>query len=373
MKIVLVHDAHYAENGGAVATRRLEEGLKKRGHKVLVVATDVKGEGYYAVKGKNPACFGDSLTKMNFLFGVPEKDVLREAFADADIIQIQLPFYLGYGAAKMARAMHKPFFAGCHVQARNVNAAMGKDSKLLDVILSVVFNFFLFKRVPFVHCPSRFCAELLKKDGVKCRLEVISNGIPGDYTPRKFARPEWFGDNFVLMSMGRHAPEKRQLLLVEGVKRSKYADKITLLLCGRGQMSEQLIAEGAKLPNPPLVRFVTQEEKLQYLNTADLFVHTSLVDLESLACLEAVGCGLPCLIGNSPHSAASQFALDQRFSFEYNNVDNLAEKINYWYENRGQLPDIRKQVSAMAEPYRFEKCLDQMEDLYREIIRVNGT
>ncbi|MCX6993875.1 MAG: glycosyltransferase [Kiritimatiellaeota bacterium] len=372
MKIVLVTDSYNGENGGCVATRRLAEGLKKRGHKVSIVSTDANGEGDYAVRGSCPSFMKESLEKMQFLFGIPEKDVLRKAFADADIIQIQLPFYLGYGAAKMARAMHKPFFAGFHVQSRNVVAAAGKDSKLLDAILSEIFKFFLFKRVPVIQCPSRFAANLLKKGGIKCRLEVVSNGIPEDYTPRKYARPEWFGDNLVLMSMGRHAPEKRQRLLIEGVKRSKYANKINLLLCGRGEMSEKLIAEGAQLPVPPLVRFVTQEEKLQYLNTADLFVHASLVDLESLACLEAIGCGLPCLVGNSPHSAAPQFALDDRFSFEYDNVDHLAEKINYWYENRGQLLKIREQVAAMAEQYRFKKCMDQMEQLYRETIRANN-
>ncbi|MEI6614671.1 MAG: glycosyltransferase [Chrysiogenales bacterium] len=369
MKIVLVTDSHNAENGGAVAGRRLSEGLRKRGHKVSIVATDVKDEGDYKVKGSNPSFFGDSLTKMQFLFGIPEKDVLRKAFTDADIIQIQLPFYLGYGAAKMARSMNKCFIAGHHVQAHNVVAAAGKDSKILDRIASVIFNFFLFKRVPVIQCPSRFGAELLKKDGVKCRLEVVSNGIPTEYAPRKFARPEWFGDNFVIMSMGRHVPEKRQLLLIEGVKLSKYAGKINLLLCGQGQMSEQLIAAGAQLPIPPLVKFVTQEEKLQYLNTADLFVHASLVDLESLACLEAVGCGLPCLIANSPHSAASQFSLDHRFSFKYDNADDLAAKIDYWFENRGQLLNIREQVAAMAEQYRFEKCMDKMEKLYRETIQ----
>ncbi|MBU0715167.1 MAG: glycosyltransferase [Verrucomicrobia bacterium] len=369
MKIVLVTDSYNGENGGCVATRRLAEGLKKRGHKVSIVATDVNGEGNYMVKGKCPSFMKESLEKMQFLFGVPEKDVLRKAFADADIIQIQLPFYLGYGAAKMARAMNKCFIAGYHVQAHNVVSAAGKDSKILDLILSEIFKFFLFKRVPVIQCPSRFAADLLRKDRIKCRLEVVSNGIPEDYTPRKSARPEWFGDNFVLMSLGRHAPEKRQLLLIEGVKRSKYADKINLLLCGRGEMSEKLIAEGAQLPVPPLVRFVTQEEKLQYLNTADLFIHASVVDLESLACLEAVGCGLPCLVGNSPHSAASQFSLDHRFSFEHDNADHLAEKINYWYENRSQLLNIREQVKVMAEQYRFEKCMDKMEKLYRETIR----
>ena len=377
MKIVFVHDAYYGGNGGCVATRRLAEGLKKRGHTVSIVSTSIgcpknNGQGFYAVKGKNPSCFGDSLTKMQFLMGIPEKAVLRQAFADADIIQIQLPFYLGYGAAKMARSMKKCFIAGHHVQPHNVAAAMGKDSKIVDVILSAIFNFFLFKRASVIQCPSRFAADLLKKCGVKCRLEVVSNGIPEEYTPRTYTRPEWFGDNFVLMSLGRHAPDKRQLLLIEGVKRSKYANRIKLLLCGRGEMSEQLIAAGAQLPVPPMVRYVTQEEMFQYLNTADLFVHASIVDLESLACLEAIGCGLPCLVVNSPHSAVSQFSLDQRFSFGCDNAVDLAAKIDYWYENRGQLPGIKEKVTAMAEQYRMAKCLDRMEELYRETIHIHA-
>jgi len=370
MKIVLVIDAYNAGNGGSVATKRLAEGLRKRGHMVSIVSTGADGKDFYAVKGSCPSLMKESLEKMQFLFGIPEKPVLRKAFADADIIQIQLPFYLAYGAARMASAMNKPVIAGFHVQPHNVIAAMGKESKFLDRILFEVFKFFLFNRVPLIQCPSRFAADLLKKAGIKCRLEVVSNGIPEDYTPRACARPELFADNFVIMSLGRHALEKRQLLMIEGVKRSKYAGKIKLLLCGKGEMSERLTAEGAQLPVSPLVRYVTKEEKLQYLNTADLFLHASIVDLESLACLEAIGCGLPCLVGNSPHSAATQFSLDQRFSFEHDNADHLAEKIDYWYENRGQLRNIRGQVAAMAEQYRFEKCMDKMEKLYREAAHI---
>ena len=371
MKIALVTDSYYGENGACITTVRLAKELRKRGHRVSVVSTDANGEGFYMVKGKRPFFMKESLKKMEFFFGIPEKAVLRKAFTDADIIHIQYPFYLGYGAAKMARSMHKPVIAGFHVQPHNLTSAMGKESKLLERILFEFFKFFLFKRVPIIQCPSRFAADLLKKGRIKCRLEVVSNGIPDEYIPRKYARPEWFGDNFVLMSLGHHVLGKRPLLMIEGVKRSKYAGKIKLLLCGKGVLSEQLIAAGAQLPVPPLVRFVTQEEKLQYLNTADLFIHASAAELESLACLEAIGCGLPCLVGNSPHSAASQFALNHRFSFEHDNAGHLAEKINYWFENRDQLLKIREQVKAMAEQYRFAKCIDKMENLYRETIRAS--
>jgi len=372
MNIVVVTDAYTCENGAGVTTRRLVEELRKRGNRVAIVSTGTGGKDFYPIKGTYLPFMKESLKSMEFLFGIPKKAVLRKAFADADIIQIQFPFYLAYGAAKMARAMHKPVIAGFHVQPSNLTSAAGKENKLAERILFGFFKFFLFNRVPVIQCPSRFAADFLRKGGIKCRVEVVSNGIPDEYSPRKYARPELFGDNFVLMSLGHHVIGKRPLLMIEGVKRSKYADKIQLLLCGRGILSEQLIAAGAQLPIPPLVRFVTQEEKLQYLNTADLFIHASAAELESLACLEAIGCGLPCLIGNSPHSAASQFALDQRFIFEHDNPDHLAKKIDFWFENRDQLPNIREQVKAMAEQYRFNKCIDKMENLYRAAIQIHN-
>jgi glycosyltransferase involved in cell wall biosynthesis len=246
---------------------------------------------------------------------------------------------------------------------------MGKESAVMEKVLTWVFNFFLLNRAPIIQCPSQFAADLLKK--TKCRqpTRVISNGIPADYVPKAYPRPEFFGDNLVLMNVGRHALEKRQSLLIEGVKRSKYASKIKLLLCGKGELTEKLVSMGSELPVSPMIRYVTHEEKLQYFNTADLYIHGSVVELESLACLEAIGCGLPCLIGDSPHSAASQFALDPRFIFKFDDADNLADKINYWYENRAELAILRDQVLRMAEKYRFERCLDKFEALYREAQR----
>ena len=366
MKIVMVIDTYNDGNGGCVATKRLVEGLRARGHRISIVSTCAGDESSFLVKGTYLPFMRESLEKMQFLFGIPQKKVLREAFADADIVQIQFPFYLGYGAAKVALAMKRKVIGGFHVQPRNVIAAMGNESAFLEKLLGWFFNFFLFKRVPVIQCPSQFAADLLRKGGCKRPTRVVSNGIPPEFVAQEHARPESFGDNLVLMSLGRHALEKRQSLLIEGVKRCKYAHKIKLLLCGKGELSELLIKQGSQLPNPPMVRYVTQEEKLQYLNTADLFVHGSVVDLESLACLEAIGCGLPCLIGDSPYSAAPQFALDPRFVFKFDNADNLAEKINYWFEHRTELASLRAQVLTMAEPYRFERCLDKMEALYRE-------
>jgi glycosyltransferase involved in cell wall biosynthesis len=373
LRIAIVIDAFTEGNGGGVATVRLAQGLAKRGHVITIISPlSVQKERFFQVKGFCLPGMKESFKNMDFSLGMPDKAVLRKAFADVDLVQIQYPLWLANGAAKVAKAMKKTVIGAFHVQPQNLLGCMGKESRFIDFLIYKLYNFLLFNHVPFVHCPSRLAAELLLKNGYKGALRVVSNGIPVDYVPSERARPDWFGDKLVILNVGRHAIEKRQALLIEAVKRSKYADKIQLLLCGKGPEKNKLDVMGAELPVTPFTEYISQEEKLTYLNTADLFILASLVELESLACLEAIGCGLPCLVSDSPDSAASQFALDDRFIFKVDDADSLAGKINYWYENRVQLRALRGKVLAMAENYRFEKSLDKMEALYAEAIRANS-
>ena len=271
-------------------------------------------------------------------------------------------------AVKVARKMGIPVIGAAHVQPQNVIAAMGIENPLMEKMFYTFFNFCLYKQVDILHCPSQFAADLFRDHGSKADMKVISNGIPEAYSPSAYDRPEWFGDKFVILNIGRHAMEKRQELLIESVLKSKYKDNIQLLLCGKGENSDILREKGRQLPVEPLIRYISMDEKLHYLNTADLYLHGSVVELESLSCLEAIGCGLPCLIGNSPYSAAKQFALDDRFIFEMDKADSIAEKIDYLYENRTMLKSMKKKVLEMAEEYRFDKCVDRMEELYSEVL-----
>jgi 1,2-diacylglycerol 3-alpha-glucosyltransferase len=285
------------------------EELKARGHRISVVTTgEHEDDGFHEVPGFIPLGVKESVENMEFLFGRGKKGMYREAFEGADLVQVQFPFVMARNAVKVAKKMGVPVIGAFHVQPQNIIAAMGKESALLEKILFALFNFFLFNQVDAIHCPSVFAAEMLRNHGSKAHLRVISNGIPRNYFPHEFPRPGWFGDRFVLMNIGRHALEKRQELLIEGVLRSRHKDNIQLVLCGRGEDTEKLRKRGEALPVKPFIDYVSQEDKLTYLNTADLYVQPSVVELESLSCLEAIGCGLPCLVGDSPYSAAPQYA-----------------------------------------------------------------
>ncbi len=371
MKLVFVIDTWNEGNGGVVATKRLAEELRNRGHEIVVVATGShQGENFefHEIPGYYLPTVRESLENMGMLFGKAKRKILEKAFKGADLVQIQFPFFMSRRTAKIAREMNIPVLGACHVQPQNVISAMGKESSLMEKMFHALFNFCLFKQVEVLHCPSRFAADLVTEHGSKAFCQVVSNGIPREYVPQKMKRPSWFGDKFVISNIGRHALEKRQDLLIEGVLRSKYKNKIQLLLCGKGENSEKLREKGKKLPVKPLIEYVSQEDKLLYLNTSDLYLHASVVELESLSCLEAIGCGLPCLIGNSPYSAAPQFALDRRFLFEMDNADDLASLIDYWYENRDELKNLKKKALQMAKNYRMDTCIDAMETLYEDII-----
>jgi 1,2-diacylglycerol 3-alpha-glucosyltransferase len=372
--IAIAIDTYNDANGGTIATKRLVNELKKRGHRVTIIAAiheNPDDADFYRIPGFVLPGTEDSLENMKFLFGRNDKKVFLEAMKDADIVQVQFPFLMAKGSVKAAKKLGKPVVGAFHVQPQNIMAAMSKTSKIMERTLWFFFKYFLLKRVKTMTCPSRFAADLLKSEGIKASITPISNGIPVEYVPMDFERPEWFGDKLVLLNIGRHAYEKRQMLLIEGVKRSKYADKIQLILAGRGERTEEMKELGKDLPVEPFINYISPTEKLQYLNTADLFVHGSIVELESLSCSEAIGCGLPCLISNSRYSAAPQFALDKRFLFESDNPDDLAEKLNFWYENREELRSkkLKEQILNMAEQYRFEKAVSDYEAFVTRVIK----
>ncbi len=373
MHIVIAIDSYNDANGGTIATKRLVNELRIRGHKISIISAihdDASDPDYYQIPGFVLPGAEESLENMKFLIGKNDKKVYEKAMKDADIVQVQFPFLMARGAVKSAKRLGKPVVAAFHVQPQNIMAALGKTSKHFENFLWFTFKYFLFNRVDTIISPSKFASKLLKSRGVEATHKSISNGIPREYVLNGHTRPSLFGDKLVLINIGRHADEKRQLVLIEGVKRSKYRDEILLVLAGRGERTEDLIAAGKELPVKPLIEYISYNDKLRYLNTADLYVHASIVELESLSTSEAIGCGLPCLISDSKYSAASQFAIDDRFLFSSDDADSLAKKIDYWYENREELrsDELKKKVLAEAEHYRFDKAVDEYEAFIKEVV-----
>ena len=87
-------------------------------------------------------------------------------------------------------------------------------------------------------------------------------------------------------------------MLIKAVAKSKYKDKIHLILAGEGPKRRHYKKLVKKNGIDCEMRFFDHDELKEVLNAADLYVHTAYVELESIACLEAIVTGLVPIISS---------------------------------------------------------------------------
>jgi glycosyltransferase involved in cell wall biosynthesis len=227
---------------------------------------------------------------------------------------------------------------------------------------------YIYNQSELVICPSKFAQDELKRYGLTSPSVVISNGILPLYKPLNSQRnPEWAG-KFIILSVGRFAPEKGHKMIMNAINHSRHRNQIQLILIGEGPRKEKLQAYGDDLPNKPVFLTLQAEELIYYYNIADLYVHAASIEIEGMTILEAMGCGLPLLVSDSPKSAARQFALDQRSLFNCSEISDLVDKIDYWVENPDNLKEARKLYQENALKYRIETSYHKLVEQYLKVV-----
>ena len=371
MKILIVIDQYDgANNGTTISARRFVANLKKRGHEVRVISTGKEEEGKYSVdKIKLVPIVNKIVTSQGMEFAKADEEKLREAIKWAEVVHFYMPFWLSIKGMKIAKEMNKPMTAAFHVQPENItySIGLGKKEKVNDTIYTL-FKKVFFDEFNHIHCPSQFIADELKKHGYKAKLHVISNGIEPDWVYKKSEKPEELKDKIVLTMVGRLSGEKRQDVLIEAVKQTKYADKIQLIFAGKGPKQKSYEKLRETLKNKPIFKFCKKEQLQEILAYTDLYIHTSDAEIEAISCIEAIATGLVPLIAKSDKSATSQFALDERSTFEAGNSKQLAEKIEYWLDNKKEREKMEKEYAKNAQKYSIEKSMEQIKEMFREEI-----
>lgn len=375
MNITIISDVCLLENNGtAVTAGRLIENLKKRGHKVTVVSPLKDDEEVYvALKTINFFIFNKYVLKNGIILAKPDKAVLADAIKDADVVHFMLPFAAATAAVKVARKYNKAVTGGFHCQAQNVTAHLKlKDCALANKIVYKRFLRKIYRYTDIVHCPSPFIANEIKSHGYNMPIRVISNGVDNIYRINGAQKPDEYKDRFCVLFIGRLSAEKRHDLLIDAVKKSRYADKIQLIFAGEGPMKESLIRRAKGLVNPPVIGFYKKPDLVDVINYCDLYVHPSDVEIEAIACLEAISCGKVPVISDSPQSATNAFALGKENLFKAGDAKDLAQKIDYFIDNPDKLRECAARYSDYAEQFRLDRCIDKMEEMFEEAVKINA-
>ena len=373
MKILLVIDQFdNSNNGTTISARRFAKGLQKAGNVVYVVSTgNSKNEYKFNLKELPlPPGISHIIKSQGMSFAIPNTEILEKAISSVDVVHFYMPFFISKAGLKICEKLNVPHTAAFHVQPENItySIGLGTKTKVNDFIYTHYRDTF-FNRFTHIHCPSQFIADELKKHGYTAKLHVISNGVDDEfkYYPKE-KLPE-FKDKFVITMIGRYSNEKRQDVLIEAISKSKYANKIQLVLAGKGPKQEKYQKLGKFLPNPPVMKFYPTDELIDLLKSTDLYVHSADAEIEAISCIEAFACGNVPIIANSKNSATKQFALVKESLFEAGNSNDLANKIDFWIEHEDYRKEMEIKYSKHAENYRLKNSIVKIEEMFNDAIR----
>ena len=375
MTVVIVADVLGKENNGTtIACMNLIRSLRAKGHEVRIVCgdQDKKGtEGYYIVPTFN---FGKALNRYVQKNGVviAKKDdrILEDAICNADVVHLPTPFGLARAALKIARAHGIPVTASFHCQAQNVTSHLFlMNFSFANKIVYRNFYKHVYQYVDAIHYPTDFIRREFEQQVHKTtKAYVISNGVNAIYTKRAVEKPEELKDKFVILFIGRYSKEKTHKYLIKAVSQSRYCDRIQLIFAGAGPLEEKLIqlSDEYKI-NRPIMKFFSREALVDVINYSDLYCHPAQIEIEAIACLEAISCGTVPVINNSPLSATREFAICPENLFAENDSVDLAAKIDYWIEHGAEKEACAKKYLDYTVKFNQAACMDAMEQMLLEV------
>ena len=351
----------------------MAENLIKRGHKVkIVTSSNIDDENVYVVKKFNLPILRDIIASQGMQLAIPVKSTMIKAFENSDVVHFLMPFKLSKKGKELCDKMGIASTAAFHVQPENITStlSLGKIKPLTEFIYYDFRRFY--NKFGHIHCPSNMIKNELEKRNYTANLHVISNGITSSFSQEDVDKPEELKDKFIILMIARFSKEKRQDLLIKAIGKSKYNDKIQLILCGKGPWEKHLQKLSKKyLKNPAIFKFVSQQELHKIINYSDLYVHSSDFDIEAIGCMEAFTCGLVPIISDNKLVATNQFALSEKCLFKSGDAKDLKSKIEYMIEHPNEIEDFSKQYIESSKKYEIEKCIDQMEEMFYQAYEDN--
>jgi 1,2-diacylglycerol 3-alpha-glucosyltransferase len=370
LRIAFVVDGWDADRAGGIQSARRVVAALRRNHDVTVVTSGDPATGEekrVLLPSFTVWPYQRRMRENGFIFAWPRREVLEAVFRESDVVHVQFPFLLGMRAAALANRMGRPLVSAHHVQPENILHNMGIRSAAVAGWVHRLFMSRLYNLSRAVVCPSPLSLEELREHGLRVPAEVISSGIPAGFGPRREERFERHHGRFLVLAVGRLAREKRLEVVVEGVRRSRHADRIQLVLTGRGPDEARVRGLAAGLPVPAEIGLVSEADLQRLMNTADVMIHASDVGLEGMAVLEALGTGLPALIADAPTSASRQLAASADFLFRPGDPEDLARRLDRMVERPALLAEARRRCLELAGGHGFDESVRRLEALYERV------
>lgn len=234
----------------------------------------------------------------------------------------------------------------------------------LAVILLKILELLAFKFGSGAIIPVKAILQNLKKKYPYFNLYYLPNGVDINRFKFKSSKLKTAGKSqklIRLLFVGRLEKEKNLINLLKAVSFLKNKYKIKLFFIGQGSYKEKLIKTGKELEvNLKIVKPVPHSQLVGFYHQADIFCLPSYLEGNSKVLLEAMACGLPCLVGKYP--TIREF----RNRFELLLTGFKAKEISRQLEKLINNYSLRQKLGLNARK-KIEKFFDIKKILKKEI------
>ncbi len=231
-----------------------------------------------------------------------------------------------------------------------------------------------FKKTDYIHYVSNSLKDIcIKEFGVSSNKTVINyNGID----IKKFRPKEEITNKnqeyFTIISVGSLMWRKGiflQLMILNLLKDIP----VRLLLIGSGEDEFKLQYQVKKLHLEKKVSFLgtkSENEIINYLNQADLYISTSIAEGLSNSVLEAVSCGLPVVAFECEGMNEVIINEETGFVVPFGGVQLMVNKIKELHDNREKLQIMGRNARLHAvKNFEMSTHVENMIQFYKQIIK----
>ncbi len=156
------------------------------------------------------------------------------------------------------------------------------------------------------------------------------------------------------------------------VKVAQQKDNVDLILLNGGSQAKyirNILQSGGVLDRVTFGGQVSQSDLPRWYHMADIYISPSHVDGSSVSLMEALGCGLPCLVSDIPANKEWVFENENGWLFRDGDADHLAEKILAAMNQREKLPALGAFARRTAESRAdWKKNSAVLMDIYKNLI-----
>ncbi|MDO8753306.1 MAG: glycosyltransferase family 4 protein [Anaerolineales bacterium] len=157
------------------------------------------------------------------------------------------------------------------------------------------------------------------------------------------------------------------------VKVAGQNENVDLILLSGGSQNaniRRILQSGGVLDRVTFGGQVSQTDLPRWVHMADLYISPSHIDGSSVSLMEALACGLPCLVSDIPANREWVVENENGWLFRDGDADHLAEKILAAISQKEKLPEIGRASRRSAEMRAdWKKNAEVLMNVYRSLIK----